>query len=87
MDNIETSSSTPLQTWFFSGAILQKPKNIEQVTEIKELISSFQNLILDLLKLTLLHKTFKVARLTISNRIVLDYTNTKLLATNIQKKD
>ena len=41
MDNTRASSSTSLQTRFFSGAIPQPPGNIEQVTEIEELILMF----------------------------------------------
>ena len=37
-------------------------------------------------KLTFLYKTLKVARLAITDRIVLNHTNTELLAANIQKK-
>ena len=54
--------------------------------EIKELISLFQYQTLDLPKLTLLYKTFKAARLAMADRIVLNYTNTELLAANTQKK-
>ncbi len=54
--------------------------------EIEELISLFQHQILDLPKLTFLHKTLKAAKLTMTNRVVLNLTNTELLATNTQKK-
>ena len=51
-----------------------------------ELISLFRNQTLDSPKLTLLHKTLKAARLAMANRIVLNRTNTKLLASNTRKK-
>ena len=41
MDNTGADLSMPLQTRFFSRAIPQTPGNIEQVTEIEELISLF----------------------------------------------
>lgn len=85
MDNTRAGSSTFLQTRFFLVAILQTPGNIEQVTEIEELILLFQNQTLDLPKLTLLHKTFKAAMLAMADRVVLNCTNTELLATNTQK--
>ena len=86
MENTGAGSSTLLQTRFFSGAIPQTPGNIEQVTEIEELISRFQNQTLDSPKLTLLHKTFKAARLAMADRVVLNRTNTELLAANTRKK-
>ena len=39
-----------------------------------------------LTRLTLLHKTLKAARLAMADRIVLNCTNTELLAANKQKK-
>ena len=86
MDNIGVGSNTPLQTRFFSGAIPQIPRNIEQIMEIKELISLFRNQTLDLPKFNLLYKTLKAASLTVSNIIVLNCINIELLAANTQKK-
>ncbi len=51
-----------------------------------ELISLFCNQTLDSPKLTLLHKTLKAARLAIVDCIVLNRTNTELLAANTRKK-
>ncbi len=56
------------------------------VTEIEELISLFQHQTLDLPKLTLLHKTIKVARLAMADRVILNCTNIELLTTNTQRK-
>ena len=86
IDNTGADLSTPLRTRFFSGAIPQTPGNIEQVTEIEELISLFRHQTLDSPKLTLLHKTLKAARLAMADRIVLNRTNTELLAANTRKK-
>ncbi len=72
---------------FFSGQILSTPANIEQVSEVEELISIFRHQTLDSPKLTLLHKTFKAARLAMADCIVLNRTNTELLAANTHKKN
>ena len=59
------------------------PGNVEQVTEMKELISLLQHhKILNLPKFTLLHKTFNVARFAMADRLILNHTNTELLAVN-----
>ncbi len=68
------------------GVIPPKPGNAEQVTEIEELILLFRHQTLDSPKLTLLHKTFKAARLAMADKVVLNRTNTDLLAANTQKK-
>ena len=84
-----TDSSTlpsAIRTRFFSGQIIPIPGNIKQVSEVEELISLFRHLTLDSPKLTLLHKTLKAARLAMADRIVLNRTNTELLAANIRKK-
>ena len=80
------TASTPLRTRFFSGQIPLTPGNIEQVEEVDELISLFRNQTLDSPKLTLLHKTLKAARLAMADRIVLNRTNTELLAANTRKR-
>ncbi len=59
---------------------------MKQVTEIEELISLFRYQTLDSSKLTLLHKTFKAARFAIADRVILNHTNTDLLAANTRKK-
>ncbi len=53
---------------------------------MEELISLFCHQTLDSSKLTLLHKTFKAARFAIADRIVLNCTNTGLLAANTREK-
>ncbi len=83
---ISASASTPIRTPFFSGQIPLTPGNIEQVSEVEELISLFCHQTLDSPKFTLLHKTLKAARLAMADRILLNYTNTELLAANTQKK-
>lgn len=59
---------------------------MELVTEIEKLILLLWHQTLDLPKLTLLHKTLKAARLAMVDRVVLNCTNTELLAANRQKK-
>ena len=71
---------------FFSGQIPPTPRNVEQVTEVEELVSLFSHQTLDSSKLTLLHKTLKAARLAIADRVILNRTNTELLAANTRKK-
>ncbi len=69
--------------------ILQIPPTTEsdkQVSEAEELVSLFRHQTLNFLELTLLHKTLKAARLAIANRVVLNLTNTELLAANKRKK-
>ena len=85
-DNTGAGSNTPIQTRFYLGAIPPSPGNVEQVTEIEELISLFRHQTLDLPKLTLLHKSLKAARLAMANRVILNRTNTDLLAANTRKK-
>ena len=53
---------------------------------MEEHISLVRHQTLDSPKLTLLHKTFKAARLAMADCIVLNRINTELLATNTQKK-
>ena len=86
IDNTGASSNTPIQTRFFSGAIPPTPENIDQVTEIEEFVSFFQDQTLDLPKLILLYKTFKAAILALTDWIIINLTNTELLAANTQKK-
>lgn len=78
--------NTPIQTRFFSGQIPPTPGNIEQVSEIEELVSLFRHQTLDSPKLAILHKTLKAARLAMADRVVLSRTNTELLAANMRKK-
>ena len=80
------TDSSPTQTRFFSGQIPPTPGNIEQVSEMEELISLFRHQTLDSPKLTLLHKTLKAARLAMADCIVLNRTNTELLEANTRKK-
>lgn len=74
------------RTRFFSGVIPPTPRNVEQVTDVEDLISLFRYQTLDSPKLILLHKTLKAARLAMADRIVLNRTITELLAANTQKK-
>ncbi len=73
IDDTGASSNMPIQTRFFSGAI-------------EELVSLFRDQTLDSPKLILLHKTLKAARLAMADRVILNRTNTELLAANTQKK-
>ena len=57
-----------------------------KVSEVGELVSLFRHQTLNFLELTLLHKTLKAARFAIADRVVLNLTNTELLAANIRKK-
>ena len=84
---IEASSNMPIQMQFFSGAILSIAKNIKQVTKVEELVLLFRDQTLDLPKLIFLHKTVKAAILAMANGVILNRTNTELLATNTQKND
>ncbi len=59
---------------------------MEQVTVIEELISLFRHQTLDSPKLTLLHKTLKVAILAMAYRFILNLKNKDLLAANTRKK-
>ena len=85
-DDTLPDASTPIQTRYLSGQIPPTPGNIEQVSEFGELISLFRHQTLDSPKLTLLPKTLKAARLAMADRIVLNRTNTELLAANTRKK-
>ena len=53
---------------------------------MEEFISLFRHETLDSPKLTLLHKTLKAASLAMADRIVLNRTNTELIAANTRKK-
>ena len=86
VDDIGASSKTPIQIWFFPWAIPPTPGNIKQVTKVDELVLLFRDQTLDSPKLTLLQKTLKVARLAMADSVILNHTNTELLAANIQKK-
>lgn len=86
-DNTGAASNTPIQARFNSGVIPPTPGNVEQVTEIEELISLFRHKTLDSPELSLLHKTLKAARLAMADRVVLNRTNTELLAANTRKND
>ncbi len=85
-DNTEAGLNTLIPAWFHSRVIPPTPGNIEQVTEIKELISLFRHQTLDSPKLTLLYKTLKATRLAIADRFTLNRANTDILAANTQKK-
>ena len=86
MNATGASSNTPIQTRFFSRAIPPTPGNIKKVTKVEVLVSLFRYQTLDSPKFNLLHKTLKAARLAMADRVILNRTNTELLAANTQKK-
>lgn len=69
----------------FLGQIPLTPRNVEQIFEVKKLVSLFCHQTLDFSKLILLHKILKVTRLAIANRVILNCTNTEFLVANTQK--
>ncbi len=81
-----TSSVTPVRSQFFSTQLPLTFKNAKKVKEVEELVSFFRDQTLDSPQLTLLHKSLKAARLAMVYRIVLNRTNTELLAANRRKK-
>ena len=85
-NNTGASSNTFIQIWIFLRVILPTSGDVEQVTEIEELISLFRHQTLDLPKLTLLYKTLKAARLAMADSVVLNCTNTEIFAANTRKK-
>lgn len=80
------TSDTPLQTRYFTGQIPPTPANIKKVSEVEELVSLFRNQTLDSPKLIILHKTLKAARRAMADRVILNRTNTELLAAHTRKK-
>ena len=84
--NTIPSTNTLIHIRFFSDQISQTPRNIEKIEEIEEFILLFCYQTLDFLKLTLLYKTLKAARLAMTDRVVLNCTNTELFAANTWKK-
>ena len=86
-NNTDNDTSLNMNTpRFLSGQIPPTPGNIKQVLEIEELVLLFRHQTLDSLKLAILHKTLKAARLAMADRFVLSRTNTELLAV-IREKD
>ena len=85
-DNTLPGATTPIRTRFFLGQIPSTPRNVEQILEVKELVSLFSYQTLDSPKLIFLHKILKAARLAIADCVVLNCTNTELLAANTRKK-
>ncbi len=81
-----TSFVTRVRSRFFSTQIPPTPANAKQVKEVEELVSLFRDHTLDFPKLIFLHKTLKAARLAMADRVVLNRTNTELLAANLRKK-
>ncbi len=82
----DNTLNTPLQTRYFTGQIPPTPANIQEVSEIEELVSLFRNQTLDSPKFTILHKTLKAARRAMADRVILNRTNTELLEANTRKK-
>ena len=76
----------PVRSRFFSTQISPTPATVEKAKEVEELVSFSRDQTLDSPKLTLLHKTLKAARLAMADRVVLNRTNTELLAANLRKK-
>ena len=68
------------------GQLLLTPANIKEVNEVEKLMSLFRNQTLDSTKLTIIHKTLKVARPAMADRVISNHTNTELLAANTRKK-
>ncbi len=75
-----------MQTRLILDQISPTSVNIKQISKVEELISLFCHQTLYFPKLTLLHTTLKAVKLAMANHIVLNRTNTELLAANTQKK-
>lgn len=80
--NTLSSTSIPICTHFILTQIPPIPRNIEQMEQLAKLISFLYHQILNFPKLTLLHKTFKIANLAIADYVVLNRTNIELFAAN-----
>ena len=62
------------------------PANVDQVSQIDDLISQFHHQTLDTPKMALLSKLIRGAKLAMADRIILNETNTELYEANVQKK-
>ena len=82
--DILSITSTSISIRLFSSQISSTIGNIKQVKKVDELILLFRHQTFDSLKLALLHKIFKAARLAMADCIILNCTNTQLLVANIQ---
>ena len=70
----------------FSIMIPQTPANVNQVGQIDDFIFQFRHQTLDTLKLALLSKLIRGAKLAMADQIILNETNAKLYKANVQKK-
>lgn len=75
-----------LQTQYFISQIFFTSTNIKKMSKIEKLISVFRNQTFDSSKFITFFKIFKVVRHIIVDKIILNYTNTKLLIAHIWKK-
>ena len=72
-----------LQTQYFISQIFFTSTNIKKMSKIEKLISVFRNQTFDSSKFITFFKIFKVVRHIIVDKIILNYTNTKLLIAHI----
>ena len=85
-NNTLPSANIPIRIRFFSGQIPPTSENVEQVTEVEELVSVFRHQTLDSPKLTVLHKTLKTARLAIADCVILKIVSIRNFWQPIHKK-
>lgn len=76
----------PLLIQYFTSQILLTSTNIKKVNKVEGLISFCRNQTPDLPKPTIIHKTLKIARRIIADKIILNYIHIELLTANMQKK-
>lgn len=77
---------TSIYICLFLNQIILILKNIKILKKYNGLILIFYNQILQFFKFTFLHKILKAVKLIIADYIIYNYTNTKLLIANVQKK-
>ena len=64
----------------------QTPANVDQVSQIDDLISQFRHQTLDTPKLALLSKLIRGAKLAMADRVILNEINAELYEANVRKK-
>lgn len=79
MNNGKLRSHLQFQIQYFAGQISPINANINEVSEVEDPMSLFQNLTLNSSKLKIFCQTLKVVGFAIADEVVLNYTNTKLL--------
>lgn len=84
--SLEISLSTILEC-LSSVLVLKTSANVDQVSQIDDFISQFRHQILDTLKLALLSKLIRKAKLVMTDCIILNKTNAKFYKYNLQKKN